>query len=240
MKIPTTILLLLVSILLHAQDFEGTLTYTVDFEISKKMQKMGVTKEYLKSNMEKEGTWADTIKTSYKNGFYKQLNYSKDKSWIIYRPDSNKTFTFQEGEEADICTVNNAAKDLEYELTGNQPAVTLLDTSIKYLDFNLKMVEVKWKTGSYFYLFDEDYFKTNPENYKGHTFDGFYEFLKISKSLPIIIIKEGGGMMTMTLSLVDFSEHTVEESIFLIPELIEDEELNYFNVGLGKMMRVKK
>lgn len=240
MRKSITIILLTITTILNAQEFEGTLTYIVDFKVSQKMLDWGMTKEMLKTRMESDGTWADTIKTSYKNGFYKQLNLSTDNSWVIYRPDSNKLYTFQDGETSDICTVTNPAVDLEHKMTGKMPTVTLLDTLINYKEFELKMVEVKWKAGTYYYLFDEDHFKTNPEKFKGHIYDGYYEFLKLSNSLPIMIIKEAGGMTTITISLIDSFENKIDDSIFQIPELIEDEELNSLNIGTGKMMKIKE
>jgi len=234
-----TILLLTITTALSAQNFEGTLTYSVDFKISQKMLDMGMTKEMLKSKMQSDGSWADTIKISYKEGFYKQLNLSSDNSWVIYRPDSNKLYTFQGGEASDICTVNDASIDLEQKMIGKMPSVSLLDTIVKFKEYQLKMVEVKWKSGTYFYLFDEKYFQTNPELYKGHIYDGYYEFLKIAKSLPIMIIKETGGMMTITMSLVKSNESKLTESLFKIPELVKDEELNSLNFGAGTIMKIK-
>ena len=239
MRKTITILLLTITTVLNAQNFEGTLTYSVDFKVSQKMLDMGMTKEMLKANMESEGTWADTLITSYKNGFYKKLNLSTTNSWIIYRPDSNKLYTFQDGEASDICTVNDASVDLEYKMTGKMPVITLLDTLVKFNEYELKMVEVKWKSGTYYYLFSENHFKANPEQYKGHIYDGYYEYLKISKSLPIVIIKETGGMITITMSLAEYKEDKIEDSLFQIPELVEDEELNSFNFGAGKMMKIK-
>ena len=240
MKKTITILLLTITTILNAQDFEGTLTYFTDFKVSQKIIDMGMTKEMLKSKMKSDGTWADTIKTSYKKGFYKQLNLSIDNTWVIYRSDSNRLYTFQNGEASDICIVTDPSVDLEHKMTGKMPTVTLLDTLIKYEKYELKTVKVKWKSGTYYYLFDENHFKTNPENFKGHIYDGFYEFLKLSNSLPIQIIKEVGGMMTVTISLIDSAEYKINDSIFQIPELIEDEELNSFNIGTGKMMKIKE
>ncbi len=239
MRKTITIILSTITTILNAQDFEGTLTYSVDFNVSQKMIDMGMTKEMLKTRMQSDGTWADTIKTSYKKGFYKQLNLSTDNSWVIYRPDSNKLFTFQDGEASDICKVTDPSVDLEHKITGKMPTVTLIDTLINYKEFKLKMVEVKWKTGTYYYLFDDNYFKTHPENFKGHIYDGFYEFLKLSNSLPIVIIKKIGGMMSITISLIDSSENKINDSYFEIPELIEDETLNKLNIGTGKMMKIK-
>ena len=242
MKIKKTISILLFTIttLLNAQNFEGKLTYSVDFKVSQKMLNMGMTKEILKSKMQSNGSWTDTIKTSYKDGFYKQLNLSTVNSWLIYRPDSNKLYTFQDGEDYNMCIVNEASIDLEHTMTGNMPVVTLLDTIVKYKEYELKMVEVKWQSGTYFYLYSKNHFKTNPEQFNGHIYDGFYEFLKISKALPIMTIKEVGKMMTITISLVKSKEDKISDLLFQIPKLEEDEELNSLNFGAGTIMKIKK
>ncbi|MCM8568574.1 hypothetical protein NE848_04240 [Gramella jeungdoensis] len=234
-----TILLLAVAAQINAQSFEGTLTYTVDFELSEKMLDMGLTREMMKSRMEAEGTWADTVSTSYKDGFYRQLNLSPERSWLVYRPDDKKLYTFQEKEVSDICIVTDTSIDQEYEMTGEMPTLTLLDTIVEYKDYTLETVKVEWKSGTYYYLFDKEHFKVDPENFRGHIYDAFYDFLKISGSLPIRIVKEAGGMMSVNMDLVDASESEIDESIFEIPELIEDEELNSLSMGTGKMMRVK-
>lgn len=234
-----TILLLTFTTVLNAQNFEGTLTYSVDIKVSQKMLDMGMTKEILKSKMESDGTWVGTIKTSYKNGFYKQLNLSTDNTWVIYRPDSNKLYVFQDGEASNLCTVNDASIDLEHKMTGKMPIITLLDTIVLFNEYELKTVEVKWGLGTYYYLFSEKHFKTNSEQFKGHIYDGYYEFLKISNSLPIMIIKEVGGMMTITTSLVESNKDKLSDSLFQIPELEVDEELNLLNFGAGIIMTIK-
>ena len=124
MKSIITILLLSISTLLSAQNFEGTLTYKVDFTIAQKMIDMGVTLDVLKKRMEEEGSWVNTIETSIKNGYYKQLNESKDKSWVIYRPDINMLYTLQEGEASDICVIMDASMDTEFKMLGKMPGAT--------------------------------------------------------------------------------------------------------------------
>lgn len=239
MKKTITIILLTITTVLNAQIIEETLIYSVDFKVSQKMLDRGMTKEMLKIKMKSSGSWTDTIKTSYKGGFYKQLNLSTDKSWVIYRPDSNKLYTFQGGEASDWCTVTDASIDLENKITGKMPKITLLDTIVKYKEYGLKMVEVKWQSGTYCYLYSENHFKINPEHFKGHIYDGFYEFLKISSSLPIKIIKEAGGMITTTISLVESNKNKITDTLFQIPELIEDEDLNSFYFGAGTIMKIK-
>ena len=46
--------------------------------------------------------------------------------------------------------------------------------------------------------------------------------------------------MTTTASLVEVSEQEINDTLFKIPELIEDDELISIDFGAGKMMRVKE
>lgn len=190
MKNTIAIILFIITTVSQSQDFEGDLTYFVDFQVSQKMIDKGVNKEILKGQMESEGVWADTIKSSYKAGFYQQLNLSKDKTWVIYRPDVKQLYTFQDGEDSDLCIITDASIDLEYQKTGEMPKVVLLDTLVKYQNYRLEVVQVTWKSGIYYYYFDKNHLRVNPEDFKGHIYDGFYAFLKLSKSLPIRIVKD--------------------------------------------------
>ncbi|WP_417608230.1 hypothetical protein [Owenweeksia hongkongensis] len=238
MKQITALLFFVISFGVNAQSFEGTLVYSMDFEVSPKMANMGLTKEVLMAKMAEDHSWSDTIKITYKQGFYRQQSSSVFETKIIYRSDSNMLYTFQTGEASDICTVTDVSKDLEFKMTGKIPSVMLLDSIVDYKDYKLKVVEVKWKSGRYYYLFSENHFKTSPEDYKGHTYDGFYEYLKLSKAYPIVIVKEAGGVMTVTMSLEYFTKEKVNPEIFEIPILVEDEEL--FVSPMGKMMRIKE
>lgn len=240
MKQIITLLFLVISIGMNSQSFEGTLVYSMDFEVSENLAKMGLTKEMLKAEMEEDGSWSDFINITYKQGFYRQQSSSVFKTELIYRPDSNKLYTFQSGEAADICTVTDVSKDLEFSMTGEMPTVKLLDSIVEYNDYKLKVVEVKWKTGKYYYLFTENHFKANPADYKGHIYDGFYEYLKLSEAYPIVIVREAGLTITITMSMVSFIEEKVSSDIFEVPQLKEDQELDVLNSPMGKVMRIKQ
>ena len=72
MKQIITTLLVLTTGFLFGQSYEGTLVYKTDFQfqLSEKMTKMGITEEALIKKMKQDGTWTDSIKTSYKQGDY--------------------------------------------------------------------------------------------------------------------------------------------------------------------------
>lgn len=236
MRTIAIILILTITTTLNAQNFEGTLTYSIDMEVGQKMIDMGMTKEMLKSGMKSDGTWIDTVKTSYKEGFYRQLNMSADSTWVVYRPDSNKIYIFETIDSSTLCTVNDASLDLGHKMTGKMPSVSLIDTAVQYREYELKAVEIKWTAGTYLYFFSEAHFKTDPELFKGHIYDGLYEFLKISNSLPVLISKQAGPM-SITMSLVEWKEVELPDSFFHIPELLDDDSINF---GVGTIKKVKE
>jgi hypothetical protein len=240
MKTQKIIILLLISLFafrpVFSQSFEGTLTYSVELEVSEKMQKFGMTKEVLIERMRNEGSWSDSILITYKDAKYFQQMGDNKVAWSVYLPDSNKLFSFQK--DVDICTVLNTGIDLEEEMSGNSPEVILLDTSILVSGIKCEIVRVKWKAGYYDYYFNRGTNPINPEFYKNHKYDGWYEYLKIAKSLPIRIVKSTKGMMTVTMSLVDTKLQDVDDSLFVLPNLIYDENLNIISSGNKVFMRV--
>jgi len=235
-KITITVLVLLSVNILFGQSFEGTLTYSVELEVSEKMQKFGMTKEVLIERMRNEGSWSDSILISYKDAKYFQQMGENKVAWSVYFPDSNKLFSFQK--DVDICTVLNTGIDLEEEMSGNSPEAILLDTSILVTGIKCEIVRVKWTSGYYDYYFNRGTNTINPEFYKNHKYDGWYEYLKISKSLPIRVVKSTKGMMTVTMSLVETKLQDVDDSLFVVPNLIYDEDLNIMSSGNKVFMRV--
>lgn len=45
------------------------------------------------------------------------------------------------------------------------------------------------------------------------------EYLKISNSLPLKIVKKTNGLMTVTMTLTEIKEHTVKDKTFKLPKL---------------------
>lgn len=236
-KVCIILLLALLTLGVKAQSFEGTITYVTELDI---MGVMGADKT-LKSKLKSEVNWIDTVRTTYKGGYYKQLNISSKKNvWNIYRSDSAKLYSFEDGEKSDFCIVKNTNEDTEFQLTGKMPSISLLDTIVEYKEYKLQMVEVKWKSGKFYYLFDKNYLIANPEKYKEHVYDGFYEYLKIAKSYPIVIIKEMGGVTKITISMIDFVKNSVEDSIFAIPDLESINDVETSKLEFGTIMKIKK
>jgi hypothetical protein len=224
----------------YGQSFEGTLTYVSELDISPKMTKMGVTKEMILDKMKQDGSWSDTIKTSYKQGNYFTLLSNNLKSRTIYKSDSNKIYSLQDGDASDICTVTDASIDLEFTMTGKLPTIEKLDTSATVEGVTCNIVRVKWKSGTYDYYYNSSKLIVDASLFAKHIYDGWTEYLKISNSLPLKIIKTTKGMMTITMTLVTSKAEVVNEKIFSIPMLISDNDLNIVKIANREVMRIKK
>lgn len=234
------VILICVNIPSYGQSFEGTLTYVSDIEISEKIAKMGMTKQKLFDKMKKEGTLSDTIKTSYKLGSYCTYLNNNQKSRSIYNGTTNKIYSLQDGESSDICTVIDAAIDLEFTMTGKAPTVEKLDTTIAVNGINCNVVRIKWKSGTYDYYFNSAKLNVTPSLFAKHTYDGWAVFLQFSNALPLKIVKTTKGLVTITLTLLAIKQEPIDEKLFSIPNLVSDETLNAVKTPNKEIMRIKK
>lgn len=240
-QIITTVLLLSTG-LLFGQSFEGTLVYKTDFKfiISEKWAKMGITEQMMIDKMKEDGSWTDSIKTCYKSGDYITYTNFAPQSWSVYKRDTNKLYTFQEGDGSDICTVTDVSIDLEFKLTGNNPTITKLDTLVELNGMKCEVVRVKWKSGTYDYYYNSSFLKVDPKLFENHTYDGWASFLKISSALPIRIVKSTKGLATVTTTLIRHREEAIDEKLFIIPKLVPDKDLNIIKIPNQELMRIKR
>jgi hypothetical protein len=81
-----TFLLLCTTWLSQAQSFEGTLTYKADYvvTVSDKMKASGITAEKIIDRMKSDGSYLDTIKSTYKKGNYRSEMNAHPSAWAIY------------------------------------------------------------------------------------------------------------------------------------------------------------
>jgi hypothetical protein len=224
----------------YSQSFEGTLIYKCDIEVSEQMAKAGITKEIIIDKMAKEGRWSDTIKVSYKQGDYYTLLNARQKSYSIYKATTNKIYSMSAGADSELCTVTDASVDLEFQLTGNKPVIQKLDTTVIVNGTACSIVRVKWKTGTYDYYYNSTEFNVDPSLFSKHVYDGWAEFLKISKSLPIKIVKKTNGVMAITMTLVASKSQSINDDLFKIPALVPDKDLNAQLTSNKEIMRIKK
>jgi hypothetical protein len=235
MKALFSFFILLLTLTASAQNFEGTLTFSVEVELGDLFAKMGMSKETLKEEMVKDGTWVDTIRTTYKEGNYINIPNMAAPSKTIYKADSNYIYTFS----SDIWLVTDAAIDLEESLTKKAPKVFKRDTVVEVNGKKCSVVRVQWKAGYTDYYYAENTYPMDATLYSKHKYDGWAAYLAIAKALPIRITKSVIGTTTI-LTLVSSEEKKVDSSIFNIPELEEDESLSFMNKLNMKTMKIKK
>lgn len=238
MKYTITVILIMITCTYFSQSFEGTLVYTTDIELSPNLEKMGMTKEILMNKMKADGSWLDTLSISYKLGDYCYKSSNSLKSWLIYKSETNKIYSVQDGIKNEICSVIDASIDTEFAYFNKMPSVTKLDTSVTVNNIVCNIVRVNWKFGTYDYYYNSTMLNVNPELYSKHIYDGWYEFLLLSNSLPIKIVKKGEGIMTVIATLIDINTNKINDEIFTLPNLIVDKNLNIIKTPNREIMRI--
>ncbi len=237
-KFSITFLLIFISFNSFAQLFEGHLTYKIDFEVLPKMKKMGMTKELLVEQMKMEGLFYGSQVTTYsKTGFYRVNFDNSNKTWSIYRPDSNKVYTFIKA--SDTCSVLDVEIDIESELTKKETKIFILDTVVTILNKPCSVIRIKWQSGYYDYAYHRGLFRVNPVYYQNYKFEGWAEFIKKSECLPLQITKVTEGMMSITYTIVDFKEEKIDDTMFIIPELVPIENDIIPVIRNKKIARIK-
>ena len=129
----TIFILVSVSITTFAQDFEGTINYTIDFKIQGDF--FGLSKEDLIKAMKERGQAFDSTSIIIKDGKYRKTIYMKDKSEVIYHKSTNKLYTLTENDE--FVTIQEGSK-VSNVATSEKPVITDLDTLVDWEGEKLK------------------------------------------------------------------------------------------------------
>jgi len=235
--------LFLISKISDAQkSFEGTLTYKSEykFDISPEMKKLGVTEKVLIEKMKSEGTWADSLRITYKRDDFILYNYASPATWSVYKGETNKLYSFEENDPDSICTVTDVSIDLEEHMTGIKPVIGLTGDSVQVNGWMCEEVKVIWRSGTYKYYFHRSSFPLDSTLYKNYVYDGWAGYLKIAHALPIRIVKTINGIGTITQTLINYKEEKVDDKIFYVPELVSDQSLNVIKMANRELMRIKK
>lgn len=234
-KIILTAFIVPLSLVSKAQNFEGTLVYSVNIELGEMFKTMGVTIADVRQKMEDEGAWFDTIRSTYKGSNYINVLNSVVTTKTIYKADSNKLFTFADS----ICMIMSADdSNLEEAFKKGTPKVFKRDTSVEINGKKCNVVRVEWKKDYIEYFYNENTYPMEGSLYKQHKQDGWGDYLAIANALPLKIVKTSSGTYT-TLTLVKAEPKTVSDTLFAIPELVEDEDLSFFNSMNIKAMKIK-
>lgn len=225
------LLLFFIPIVSFSQNFEGTLVYENDIEIAEKFSKqLGMTKE----KMMESGQFFEETLTTYKDGNYLSKP-NKGKIKVIYLSDRNEILTIDK--KSELVPAIKAEIDLETELKEKSPKITVEETDEIILNIKCSKVIVEWETGTYEYFFNSDHLKMDSTLYSNHKYDMWSEYLKLSNSLPLKIVKKTNGMMTITMTLKEIKEHSVKDKIFKLPKLKLSKE---FNISKGNQVYYEK
>ncbi len=225
MKKIAFILMFLINIVLLGQSFEGVLTYKTDIELSQKMKEMGLTKEIIMKKMKEENSFSDQIKYTYKGSNYlmQMLDNGTETKYI---GEENTIYTREKDD--DLIIAIDASIDLENQMFGTSPKIEKKETDVIILDKKCDKVIVTWKTGTYEYYYNSGFLKMDSDLYKNHKYDMWFEFLQVSRSLPLRIVKKVSGMMTITMDLIDVKEFKVDMAKFDLPKMKLDKEMSKY------------
>lgn len=210
----------------YSQSFEGRLVYQIDYSILGDSLLGGISKNLLLENLKLEGNIpTDTITYLYssKGNYVSVSRYNNVEFINTYLKKHNLIYTFTG--DLSIVTAIDTSIDLE-EKNGNKPIIEILDIKEKIGKYECSIVQVRWKAGTYKYYFYEGLLKVNPELFKDYKYDQFYEFLKISKSLPLKIEKQINDFYSITYKLYYYNEEKINYNIFDIPKMEEEKELS--------------
>ncbi len=209
------------------------LVYDVKNEIIGDSVFNGVNKSVLLDKLKSEGSIpSDTINYFYnKKGDFVSFSSYNNIDFINTYINKDKLIYLFIG-NLNIITAIDVSIDLE-EKQGSKPLIKLLDTKETIGDYECSIVEIKWKLGIYRYYFSDKILRIDPNLFKNYNYDQWFNYLKISKSLPIKIEKEINNLLKTTLTLNSYNEQVIDDSVFLLPQMKEDKEL-------GKMYLNKK
>jgi hypothetical protein len=205
--------------------FTGTLIYSQDLTVSGAMAAMGATRETLLENLLTQGDWGDTIRITYNTrGDYRISVQNPKHSYKIYLADSNKIYSFLDGDNSKSCIVQEAI-DMDIVGNPNVPNKVPFDTTVVISGVTCKAVRFRWKMGRVDYFYDSTKLKIDPALFARHTTEGLADYLATTKSLPFRITRDIAGMRVQQ-TLIGSREEAVNQDLFNLPRLDRDEELN--------------
>jgi len=217
---------LLLAFQMNSQSFEGKLEYIVTTNILGDSLINGISKKTLIENLKKQGEIpVDTITYMY-SGRGNFLNVSKYKDVGIintYLEKGNLLYRFIDN--SNIVSAIDVSIDLEEKL-GSKPVVAKKDKKEMVGDINCSIVEVVWKTGIYRYYYSEGLLRINPDFFKSYNYNQFYEFLKISQSLPIKVEMETYNFYKSVYELQAYSNEQIDEELFVLPKMKENKDFS--------------
>lgn len=155
-----------------AQDFEGEVLYSIKYQ-SKNPKMSNTQMEFLFGNWQSFGI---------KGGSYKNTSNGKVLLWQIYKGSENKLYNKAANAET-IFWIDVAVQKDEVLKTELNKGVT------EILGYKCDELILTCKSGLQKYYFNAE-LAINPETYKTHKYGNWYDYLLLSKAIPLKTIIE--------------------------------------------------
>ncbi|GLB47848.1 hypothetical protein Y10_02160 [Neptunitalea sp. Y10] len=205
-----------------AQNFEGSLSYSVDFELTPKMKEKGMTKEIVMEIMSKDGGFSKVINYWYKKDNY-LLEVPNTGSKSIYIGEKNTLYSFTK-ENPNTIIATDVTINLDNQMYGNKPTVSVEDTDEVILGKKCKRVTISWSNGTTEYYFSPGFLPMDAKLYKDFNHNMWNAYLEKSNALPLRIVKKGSNdYLTFIMNLQNIDETRVSKKEFDLPEMVIDE-----------------
>ncbi|MDO7138913.1 hypothetical protein [Algibacter lectus] len=203
MKKATLILLILLGINCSAQNFEGIITYKVQY--SNPNSKI-VSDSIFYSNT--DTTYIE--KHYFKGNKYKFVAEINEKKEIeLYNPNENRIYTYSEND--DFASWTDSTKRIDEIVQ----VVKRDTTKIEHLGKKCSAVGFQLNTGQIFFAYSNELF-LNAELYKNHKYDFWYDYLSITNSIPLIM-KINTPWNKRTLKAIKIERTEISEDEFQVP-----------------------
>ena len=143
MKKITFIVSIFITTISFGQNFEGTLSYSYDIELSIEMKETGLTKEILMKKMKEENSFSSQINYSYKENNY--LVEMIDNGTISKYIGEKHTIYTREKDD-DLIVASDASIDLENLMFGTSPQIEKKETDVIILGQKCDKVVITCET----------------------------------------------------------------------------------------------
>ena len=199
----------------RTQSFEGTITYSVEFEMKGEFVNL---KDQIFEKLRNEGGYYDTMKVYIKQGRYKKVDNSLNQKSVIFLPDQNKIYSLEE--ESEFVAIIDASKIAAINLNFPEPDLVNVD-SIKFINgIPCDILKLSWENlGEEWYFFNKETAVIEPSLYADHNYEYLNKVLSSTGSYPLEMVKSMNNVMSIRMTLVSIEGGELSDDLFSIPEL---------------------
>ncbi|WP_298903922.1 hypothetical protein [uncultured Psychroserpens sp.] len=200
MKLRWSFIVCLMTLTMHAQDFEGVITYKSEYPINK----TALSNDELKKEL---GT---DVTTYFKNGYYKELTNSRFISYQLFRHNDSMVY-YKHNIKSDSLFYSKVNTDKKETFSYKIEKRT--DTILGYICDKL-IVEGGYGTKTYYYTSE---LSLNPEYYKNFTIGNKYDIMKLMKAI-YLKLEMTYDAISVRVVATEVKKQKLENSVFDIPK----------------------